>query len=211
MFTEARGKMFDWLSRSGRPMGDCGGVSPVRHLERHGLLGKNVLAVHVNYLAAGDAALLAKRKTSVVHCPRSHAYFKHRPFPFAEMVSANLNVCLGTDSLASVQKTRKQSLELSMFDEMREVAAANPALKPKTILQMATVNGAFALGLKNQVGEIIPNALADLVAIPYAGKTADAYEAAVNHRGNVTASMINGEWALLGGDINSVRAKPRSH
>ena len=88
MFMHGRGKMFDWLRRNGRDMSDCGLGSPVQHLERHGLLAKNLMAVHVNYLAPGDDTLLAKRKVSVVHCPRSHAYFKHQPFPLARTALA---------------------------------------------------------------------------------------------------------------------------
>ena len=59
MFTHARGEMFDWLRRSEREMSDCGLGSPIQHLERCGLLRKNLLAVHVNYLGREDAALLA--------------------------------------------------------------------------------------------------------------------------------------------------------
>jgi len=81
MFTHARGPMFDWLKRNERDMTDCGLGSPVQHLERNGCLADNLIAVHVNYLASGDAALLAQRGVSVVHCPRSHAFFQHRRFP----------------------------------------------------------------------------------------------------------------------------------
>src|SRR5437899_1846239 len=78
MFLQARGEMFDWLQRNERDMADCGLGSPVQHLERHGYLADNLLAVHVNYLAPGDAALLGRRGVSVAHCPRSHAFFQHR-------------------------------------------------------------------------------------------------------------------------------------
>ena len=103
-----RSKMFDWLNRGGRDMSDCGLGSPVQHLERHGLLGENLLAIHVNYLAPGDVALLAKRKVNIVHCPRSHSYFRHNKFPLAELAKAGINICLGTDSLASVFMHRKR-------------------------------------------------------------------------------------------------------
>jgi cytosine/adenosine deaminase-related metal-dependent hydrolase len=196
MFRHGRGNMFDWLAKSGRDMSDCGQRSPVQHLEEHGLLGKNLLAVHVNYLAPGDAALLGQRQVSVVHCPRSHAYFKHRSFPFAELAGCGINICLGTDSLASLHKPRKQVLELNLFDEMREFAALHKSLAPETIVEMATVNGAIALGMKNQIGELASKAFADLIAIPYAGKLADANAAVIHHRGNVAASMINGKWAI---------------
>ena len=107
-------------------MSDCGGVSPVRHLDRQRVLGAHLLAVHVNHLARGDAALLARQKVSVVHCPRSHDYFKHQEFPFRTLTQAGVNVCLGTDSLATVRKHPKHKLELSLFDEMRAFAPAQP-------------------------------------------------------------------------------------
>jgi len=55
MFTKGRGVMFDWLLRNDRDMSDCGKRSPVRHLDRCGVLSENCVAVHVNYLADGDA------------------------------------------------------------------------------------------------------------------------------------------------------------
>jgi cytosine/adenosine deaminase-related metal-dependent hydrolase len=86
--------------------------------------------------------------------------------------------------------------ELSLFEEMRELAITHPELKPEFILQMATKNSAAALGMPKQIGELIPDAQADLIAVPYAGKIADAAKAVVNHRGNVAASMIGGNWAV---------------
>jgi len=196
MFTHGKGAMFEWIARSGRDMSDCGLGSPVQHLERQGALHPNLLAVHVNYLATGDAKLLARRKVSVVHCPRSHDYFHHQPFPFAELVSAGVNICLGTDSLASVYKPRKQKVELNMFEEMRAFAAAHPSVSRAAILEMATVNGAHALGMAGQVGELSPDAFADLITIPFAGKVADAGLALLHHAGNVTAAMIDGKWVV---------------
>src|SRR2546430_501608 len=80
MFTRARGPMFDWLKRNERDMSDCGLGSPVQRLEDNGYLADNLLAAHANYLAPGDAASLARCGVSVVHCPRSHAFFRHEPF-----------------------------------------------------------------------------------------------------------------------------------
>jgi cytosine/adenosine deaminase-related metal-dependent hydrolase len=196
MFAHARGAMYAWLKRNERDMTDCGLGSPVEHLARNGVLAKNLLAVHANYLGPKDAALLAARKVSVVHCPRSHFYFKHRPFPLGKLLRAGVNVCLGTDSLATVYKTRREKPELNLFEEMRAFAAAHPELSSKKILQMATVNGAKALGLTGRIGELSRNALADLVAIPFAGKASDAVEAAINFSGHVRASMIDGQWAI---------------
>ena len=85
MFARGRGEMFDWLQRSGRDMSDCGLGSPVQHLERCGALSERLLAAHANYLGKQDAALLAKRKVHVVHCPRCHFYFRHDPFPLRRL------------------------------------------------------------------------------------------------------------------------------
>jgi cytosine/adenosine deaminase-related metal-dependent hydrolase len=196
MFLHGRGKMFDWLRRNGRDMSDAGAGSPIQYLERNGVLGENLLAAHVNYLAEKDAGLLRRRKVSVAHCPRSHAYFGHEKFPFRKLTQARVNICLGTDSLATVGKTRKEKIELNMFDEMRAFAAAHPRVATARILQMATVNGARALGLAGQLGEISKGACADLIAIPFSGKVAEVHKAVLQYRDDVAASMIDGEWAI---------------
>jgi cytosine/adenosine deaminase-related metal-dependent hydrolase len=165
-------------------------------MERQGALNEKLLAVHVNYLGPGDATLLGRRKVNVVHCPRSHTYFRHQPFPLAQLLSARVNICLGTDSLASVYKARKRSVELSMFDEMRELASRMPSLPPEKILQMATINGARALGRTAEIGEFCRQAFADVITIPLAGKPVEAFEEVVYHRGRVTASMIDGQWVV---------------
>src|SRR2546426_8910194 len=119
-------------------MADCGLGSPVQHLERNGCLSDNLLAVHANYLAPGDAALLGRRSVSVVHCPRSHTFFQHRRFPRKELARARVNICLGTDSLASVTKARGQAPELNLFAEMQAFAASHPDVPSEVILQMTT-------------------------------------------------------------------------
>jgi cytosine/adenosine deaminase-related metal-dependent hydrolase len=199
MFAGGRGVMFDWLRRGERDMSDCGRGSPVQHLERCGALSKNLLAVHVNYLASGDAALLARRHVSVAHCPRSHFYFRHEKFPFEKLARAKVNICFGTDSLATVYKTRKEMIELNMFEEMRAFAEIHPRVSAKRILEMATINGARALGFVGKLGELSKGAFADCIAIPFSGKTGDAREAVLNHTGNVSASMIGGKWIIVPG------------
>lgn len=196
MFMQARGEMFEWLQRSQRDMSDCGGLSPVQHLAKTGLLGPALLATHVNYLGAGDAQLLARKRVSVVHCPRSHDYFRHQPFPRRALAKAGVNICIGTDSLATVRKHPRANLELNMFHELRSFATRNTGVSAERIVQMATVNGARALGLQGKVGEVGKNAYADLIALPFAGRIRESYNAVVQHTGPVSASMIDGEWAI---------------
>jgi cytosine/adenosine deaminase-related metal-dependent hydrolase len=196
MFTRARGRMHAWLSRHERDNSDCGLGSPVAHLARNRLLSENVLAVHANYLARGDASLLAKSKTHVVHCPRSHDYFRHAKFELKRLAAAGVNICLGTDSLATVRKVGKKKPELDLFAEMRALAANDGAISPKEILQMATLNGARALGLAGKIGELSPNAFADLIALPCPEKLKSIHDSVVHHQGSVVASMIGGRWAI---------------
>jgi len=196
MFTHARGAMYEWLERNHRENSDCGLGSPVEHLARSKMLGRNLIAVHANLLARGDAALLGKHRVNVVHCPRSHAYFHHPPFLRERLANAGVNLCLGTDSLATVRSVGKQKPELNLFEEMRALADADKSVSPEEIVRMATINGARALGLKGQIAEFCPDALADLIAIPDAGKKKDVYETVLDHAGPVHASMIDGRWII---------------
>jgi cytosine/adenosine deaminase-related metal-dependent hydrolase len=196
MFQHARGEMHEWLARNQRDMRDCGGRSPVQQLARCNALSPRLLAIHVNYLAPGDADLLARQRVSVVHCPRSHDYFRHVEFPRRALAKAGVNLCLGTDSLATVRKYPRRDLELNLFLEMRAFAQKHPGVHPRQIVRMATSNGARALGLRGKLGEIKRGACADLIALPFTGKPADAYAGVMQHSGNVTASMIAGQWAI---------------
>jgi cytosine/adenosine deaminase-related metal-dependent hydrolase len=196
MFMYRRGAMFDWLGRE-RPMSDCGVGSPVQHLARHGLISPRFLAVHANYLWHGDAALLAARGASVVHCPQSHSYFGHRHFPREQLEAIGVNVCLGTDSLASTRCRHTEPATLSLFDEMRSFVARDAGLDPAGILARATINGARALGLQGQAGELSPGAWADLIAVRGSPSVAAVNEAIVNHFGPVHASVIAGRWVAL--------------
>jgi cytosine/adenosine deaminase-related metal-dependent hydrolase len=196
MFCHRRGEMFRWLARNERDMSDCGLGSPVQGLRRAGLLAPNLLAVHANCLARGDADLLARHGVSVAHCPRSHEYFRHPPFLLRRLLRAGVNACLGTDSLATVRKRPWQHIELDLFEEMRELARCQPWLSPKRILAMVTVKAARALGLVGRVGELSPGAWADLIAIPHAGPARRTAEAVLHHSGAVWAGMIDGHWTV---------------
>ncbi len=196
MFTRAQGEMFDWLKKNGRDNSDCGLGTPAQHLDRAGLTTGNFIAIHANYLENDDFNLLAGCKASVVHCPRSHEYFQHKKFPLDGLLAAGVNVCLGTDSLATVAKNGKESLELNLFSEMQAFSRSNPAVAPAMVLKMATMNGARALSLAGKIGEISSFANADLIAIPFAGKASELFDAVLNFHGPVTASMIAGQWAI---------------
>jgi cytosine/adenosine deaminase-related metal-dependent hydrolase len=194
MFARAQGRMYDWLKRNERDNSDCGLGSPVAHLARNDMLGENLLAIHVNLLAPGDADLLARNHVHVVHCPCSHDYFRHPAFPIRKL--PGVNICLGTDSLATIRPDKNDRVELNLFTEMQMFSDKNKSISSKEIIRMATVNGAKALGWGGKIGELSPNALADLIAIPFTGKKADIYDTVLHHEGDVSASMIGGQWAV---------------
>jgi aminodeoxyfutalosine deaminase len=195
MFMYRQGPMYSWL-KGQRDMSDCGRGSPVQHLERCGYLEENLLAVHVNYLWRHDASILGNHQVSVAHCPRSHDYFRHLRFAREELERAGVNICLGTDSLATVRKEPKQPLQLSLFAEMQMLANKAAGLAPEKIVRMGTVNGAQALGRRGEIGELSENALADFITLPFSGEVVGAFEAIVNHPGPVAASMIGGQWVI---------------
>lgn len=199
MFTEGRGSLFEWLKQF-RPMEDCRGESPVATVARSGLFSPRLLAAHVNYLGAGDAGQLAKRGVSVVHCPRSHAYFGHSPFPWEELVAEGVCVCLGTDSLASVEPDADGRLQLSMQAELRQWMSRRPEVRPEVAIEMATVAGARALGLGGRVGELRPEVWADLMATPSSGSLENVAETLIFHRDPVAATWLAGR-PIWGGEL----------
>lgn len=194
MYMYRQGPLFEWL-KAQRDMSDSGHGSPVQYLERCGYLDENLLAVHVNYLWRHDAAVLGQHQVNVVHCPQSHDYFHHLRFPRAELEAAGVNLCLGTDSLATTRTQTGRPLELNMFDEMRHFSAKSPEVEPEKILRMATVQAAKAIGWSNAIGELSEGALADLITIPADGDT-DVFEQIIHHRNPVSTSMIAGQWVI---------------
>jgi aminodeoxyfutalosine deaminase len=207
MFASASGVLYEWLRQAGRDMSDCGHGSPVRFLESLGYLDPRLMAVHVNYLGEGDAERLGRAGASVVHCPRSHAYFGHERFPLEALVGAGVNVALGTDSLVTVRAEAGEVLELCMFEEMRALLKVRPGAVPEGVVRMATVNGGRAMGLEGKAGRLGSGSWADLLVLPVSSSLDGWAEAVVDHRGGVAGCMVAGEWAVrpswLPGEVGS--------
>jgi cytosine/adenosine deaminase-related metal-dependent hydrolase len=197
MFRHARGPLFEWLNPQ-RDMSDCGHATPVQLAAACGLFNERFLAIHANYLEPGDIATLARARAQVVHCPRSHAYFGHQPFPYETLVAQGINVSLGTDSLASVLPERPPGPELNLFTEMQTFAAAHPSVPPSEILELATINAARALGWNGKVGQIAEGSLADLIAVPARDHVKSPEEQVLHYAGPLAAVMIGGQWMPAG-------------
>jgi cytosine/adenosine deaminase-related metal-dependent hydrolase len=119
------------------------------------------LVIHGNYLDDEERAFLAahRDRMSLVYCPRTHAYFRHRPYPLAESLAAGVHLALGTDSRAS-------NPDLDLLAEMRHIARTHAALDPHEILRLGTLAGATALGRDKEVGSLTPGKLANMIAVP---------------------------------------------
>lgn len=198
MFRTADGPMYHWL-RPQRVMDDCDGRSPVRVVADAGLLGPSSLLAHVNYPDADDLELLARSGSAVVHCPRSHDYFGHAPFPFAQLRQAGVRVCLGTDSLLTVRKPGRPAVQLDLFTELRTFADRHPEVPASALLALVTSEAALALGRGGQLGSLRAGHAADLIAVPLVDVTVPPEVAVLQHRGPVFASLIAGTWAIAPG------------
>ncbi len=197
MFRHASGPLYEFLKNIGRAMDDCGQGTPLERFFQITELGTSKscgarcetpwIVAHLNELIERDFELLRNRhgKFHVAHCPRSHAYFGHSPFAFERLSELGLNICLGTDSLASNDN-------LSLFAEMRAFQSAQPGVSPERIVEIATVNGARALGVHQVLGRIHPGFRADLIAIPCAPK-GNPFEQIVAFDGTVDWIMIGGK------------------
>ncbi len=141
------------------------GERPIKRLERLGLLSPRLIAVHMTQLNDADKELVKKYGVNIVHCPESNLKLASGFCPVHELEQSDINIALGTDGAAS-------NNDLDMIGEMRTAALlakgvsgnaeALPAFKA---LKMATLNGAQALGMDDQIGSLVAGKQADLTAI----------------------------------------------
>ena len=141
------------------------GVRPLARLERLGLIGPNLIAVHAVHLSEQEIAELARHGCHVAHCPASNLKLASGFAQVSGLLENGVNVGIGTDGAASNNR-------LDVLGETRLAAllakggAARADTRPAhQALAMATLGGARALGLEDRIGSLVPGKLADLVAI----------------------------------------------
>src|SRR4051812_1162298 len=129
------------------------GMRNVTYLDSLGISGAHVVLAHCVHLAIAEMETLALTKTNVAHCPSSNLKLGSGLAHVAEMQSRKIPVSLGADGAACNNR-------LDMFTEMRTAAllqklAHGPEVLPAAlVLRMATIEGARALGLDNEIGSI---------------------------------------------------------
>lgn len=141
------------------------GKRPLTRLAELGFVSPALMAVHATQLDEAEIALLADSGAHVVHCPRSNLKLASGACPVQALLDAGVNVALGTDGAASNNR-------LDIFSELQAAAlfgkfvAGNATAVPaSSALQMATINGARALNLDDEIGSLAAGKAADIICV----------------------------------------------
>jgi len=141
------------------------GKTPVRHLHHLGVLDEKTIAVHCNWVDQEEIEILSDCSVGVSHNPESSMKLAAGTAPVPAMLEKGVAVGLGTDGCAS-------NNDHDLFTEMDSAAKVHKIMKmdptvmdAKTVLEMATLNGAKALGLDNKIGSIEPGKCADIIIL----------------------------------------------
>ena len=141
------------------------GTTPIRYVDALGVFDVPVIAAHCVYATEADIRIMAEKGVSVAINPKSNMKLGNGFAPAPAFLEAGINVCLGTDGCGS-------NNALNMFQEMNAAALAYkganrkcPCVGADDVLNMATVNGAKAIGREGELGEIREGMLADLILI----------------------------------------------
>ena len=202
------------------------GTTGIRALAQEGLLGPTVVAAHCVQADAEEIELLAAYDVAVAHCPRSNALLGCGIAPLTAMRDVGIRVCIATDSPASTPS-------FDMFEELRTAIAGArarerrpDALTAADALELATLGGARALGMDDDIGSLVPGKQADLTVLSLAESPfvpwEDPVTAAVlgGSPARVVATLVSGNsryerggesWLELIGAAHSARGRLLSH
>ncbi len=192
------------------------GMSPVQYLDSIGVMGQETLAAHCIHLDQKDISLLKDRKARVAHCIGSNTKAAKGVAPVSSMADSGITVGLGTDGPAS-GNTLDIFTQMKLFADFHKNETRNRSAFPaETIVAMATIEGAKALGLDHKTGSLEPGKQADLVLVetdsPNMFPVYDPYSALVYSAGpsNVEAVYVAGECLvrdkkLLKADMKKIR------
>ena len=187
--------------------------TPVELLAELGVLAPNVLACHCVELTDNDIRLLQRFDVKVAHNAESNMKLASGVAPIPRLINEGICVGMGTDGCAS-------NNDLDLFLEMDSVAKLHKAktLDPTvmdalTVLKMATINGARALGLDQTIGSLEIGKKADLIIIdtnkphltPMYNPVSHLVYAAMGS--DVTTSIINGNVVMENGQIKTMDIK----
>jgi 5-methylthioadenosine/S-adenosylhomocysteine deaminase len=186
------------------------GLRPIERLHRLGLVGPNLIAVHMVHLTNDEIELIGQQGCNVAHCPSSNLKLASGFAPIPMLLSQQTNIGLGSDSAASNNR-------LDLFEEMRLAALLAKAqsgeagmLPAHQALQMATINGARALGLGEITGSLVPGKAADITAVDFSSLELSPCYDPVSHlvyaagRNHVSHVWVNGKILLNEGRLTTL-------
>ncbi len=190
------------------------GKRPLQRLADIGLLSPRLQAVHMTQITEQEIGVIAENSVHVIHCPESNLKLASGFCPVNQLLRSGVNVALGTDGAAS-------NNDLDMFGEMKTAALMAKAvesdatvLDAHTVLRLATLNGAKAMGLEEQLGSLEKGKLADLVAVDLSHLESQPVYSPLSqlvyaHRGSrVSHVWVNGEILLDDGQFTHLNADP---
>ncbi len=174
-------------------------ATPVAFLDSLGFWGPRTLAAHGVHLTPADIDILARKGVGVSHNPESNMKLASGIAPVEAMRRARIAVGLGTDGAAS-------NNDLDMFEAMRQAAflhklvSNDPRAIPAPVaLEMATIEGARAMGMDSQIGSLAPGKRADLLVVSMTSARQTPMYDPVSHlvyvtRGDdVKTTIVNGK------------------
>ena len=135
-------------------------LNPINYLKNIGFLENGCILIHCNYLSGNEIDIIERSNSNVVFCPRSHSFFRHHDYPLTVLMDRNINIALGTDSLASNDT-------LSILDEMKFIWNHYSNLDAQRIFHMGTIAGAVALRMDDRIGKLYPGFNADIAVIEF--------------------------------------------
>ena len=193
------------------------GLRPIARLHQLGLLSPNLIAVHMIHLTPEEIRQIGSQGCSVAHCPSSNLKLASGFAPIPSLLNQGINVGLGTDGAASNNR-------LDMFEEMRLAALLAKAqsnraeeLPAHQALQMATINGARALGLGERTGSLVAGKIADITAVDFSSLELLPCYDPVSHliysagRQHVSHVWVNGKMLLNEGQFTALDEESLCH
>ena len=184
------------------------GARPVELLHKIGFAQSDTILVHCVYLSAGEIRMLARSGATAVHCPSNHMRLAKGVSPVPKMLAAGANVGMGIDQMDDLFAEMRQELL------MQGLHASNPGvITPRAALEMATVQGARALGMENDLGRIEVGRVADVICIdvsaPHTQPILDPVWTLVHraHGHDVTHVVVDGKVVVENGALTKVDEK----
>jgi 5-methylthioadenosine/S-adenosylhomocysteine deaminase len=140
-------------------------TTPVKYLDRIGILDENTLMVHGIWLDDDDIEIIAKRRSKVSHNPQSNMKLASGIAPVPSLLTAGVTVGLGTDGCAS-NNDMDLFREMDTAAKLHKVNLLDPTvMDAKTVLKMATRDGAKAIGIDKHIGSLEPGKQADIIIV----------------------------------------------